>query len=418
MAENCAEERIGPLAGYRVLELGSTIAGPFCGRLLADFGAEVIKVEMLDGDSVRSMGKRKGKTELYATSIFRNKKVISLDLRQAEGQEVARALAKVCDVVVENFRPGTLERWSLGFEDFQRIRSDMIMVRISGFGQTGPYSGRPGFGIIGEAASGLRELTGDPDRPPARVAVSLTDYITGLYAAFGAVMAVLHRERTGEGQVVDAALYEAAFSFMEPFVPAFDQLGHVPTRAGPRLPGHAPNNLYSTADGRYIHIAAANQNLFRRLVTIMDRKDLLLDPRFATAFERGQNASEIDSIVGDWTSSYRLVDLERILIDEGGIPASRIFTLTDVFQDPHYEARGMLTRVPNAELGEIALASVVPKLSNSPGAISWAGKPAGSDTQDVLRDLAGLSDDRIAALERAGVIRCMGSKRSQTGNTT
>jgi crotonobetainyl-CoA:carnitine CoA-transferase CaiB-like acyl-CoA transferase len=271
----------------RVLELGSTVAGPFCGRLLADFGAEVIKVEAAEGDTVRSMGKRLDGRSLYAASIFRNKELISVDLRLPEGQEVVRKLVRSCDVVVENFRPGALERWNLGYDDLSKINPKLIMVRISGFGQTGPYSERPGFGVIGEALSGLRHITGDPDRPPARVAVSLTDYITGLYGAFGAVMAILAQRQTGRGQVIDTALYESAFSFMEPHIPAYDKLGVVAGRAGSKLPDSVPNNLYPTRDKAFIHIAAVGDPVFRRFATTMGRADLADDARFRGNLERG-----------------------------------------------------------------------------------------------------------------------------------
>ncbi|MFC2176780.1 CaiB/BaiF CoA transferase family protein [Actinomycetota bacterium] len=242
----------GPLSGYRVLELGSTVAGPFCGRLLADFGAEVIKVEPPTGDTVRSMGKRLEGRSLYAASILRNKQLIALDLRTEEGRDLIREMIVSCDVLVENFRPGTMERWGLGYEDLAELNPGLVMVRISGFGQDGPYSGRPGYGVIGEAMSGLRHLTGDPDRPPSRIAVSLTDYVTGLYAAFGATLALLGREKTGRGQVIDAALYESAFSFMEPWIPAFEKLGHIAGRSGSWLPESTPNNSLSDS-GRRVH---------------------------------------------------------------------------------------------------------------------------------------------------------------------
>ena len=248
----------GPLTGYRVLEIGSTIAGPFCGRLLADFGAEVIKAEAPGGDPVRTMGKHFHGRSLYAASIFRNKALISVDLQKPDGQDIIRNLAKLCDVIVENFRPGRLEEWGISYHQLSNINPTLIMVRISGFGQTGPYSRRPAYGVTSEAVSGLRHLTGDPDRPPSRVAVSMTDYITGLYAAFGTVLALLAREKTGHGQCIDAALYECAFSFMEPWIAAYEKLGHVQNRTGSRLPSSAPNNLYVSDDQQFIHVTAMN----------------------------------------------------------------------------------------------------------------------------------------------------------------
>lgn len=259
----------GPLTGMRVLEMGSTVAGPFCGRLLADFGAEVIKIEPADGDPVRTMGKHFGGRSLYAASIFRNKRLISVDLRRPEGRDIARSIALSCDVVVENFKPGTLEGWGLGWSDLSRANPRLVMVRISGFGQDGPYASRPGYGVICEAVSGLRHLTGDPDRPPSRVAVSMTDYITGLHAAFGAVMALMARGATGRGQYIDAALHECAFNFMEPWIPAYEKLGNVANRTGSRLAESAPNNLYPTGDGDFIHITAMADGLFRHLAKAM-----------------------------------------------------------------------------------------------------------------------------------------------------
>ena len=272
----------GPLAGYRVIELGSTVAGPFCGRLLADFGAEVIKVETAEGDPVRTMGKRFHGKSLYAASIFRNKSLIVVDLRRPEGQAIVADLAAKSDVLIENFRPGALERWGLGYEALSARNPGLVMVRISGFGQDGPYSQRAGYGVIGEAVSGLRHLTGDPDRPPARVAVSMTDYITGLYAAFGATLALLARGKTGRGQCIDAALYECAFSFMEPWIPAFEKLGHVANRCGSRLPESTPNNLYATGDGNFIHITAMGDAVFGRLVEAMGQPGLAQDPKYST----------------------------------------------------------------------------------------------------------------------------------------
>jgi crotonobetainyl-CoA:carnitine CoA-transferase CaiB-like acyl-CoA transferase len=395
----------GPLAGFRVLEMGSTIAGPFCGRLLADFGAEVIKVEQPEGDAVRSMGKRFRDKSLYAASIFRNKSLIALDLRAKAGQDIVKRLVPYCDVIVENFRPGGLEKWGLGYEDLRAVNPALVMVRISGFGQSGPYSARPGYGVTSEATSGLRHLTGDPDRPPARVAVSLTDYITGLYAAFGAVMALLSRMSSGEGQCVDAALYESAFSFMEPHVPAYAKLGLVATRAGSRLPDHTPNNLYATADEQFVHVTAGSDSIFKRLAEVMGQPELLADARFATAVERSRHEDEIDEIIAGWARRYSGVELEEALL-RAGIPAARIFTLADIFRDPHFAARGMLQTVPDEELDSVTVTGVVPKLSATPGEVRWSGRRLGQDTRAVLAQIAGFSEVEIDELAAAHVIRC------------
>jgi crotonobetainyl-CoA:carnitine CoA-transferase CaiB-like acyl-CoA transferase len=395
----------GPLAGYRVLEMGSTIAGPFCGRLLSDFGAEVIKVEPAEGDPVRTMGKQFADKSLYAGSIFRNKSLVVVDLRRPEGQEIARALARKCDAVVENFRPGALEKWGLGYEQLSALNPRLVMVRISGFGQSGPYSQRAGYGVIGEAVSGIRHVTGDPDRPPARVAVSMTDYITGLYAAFGATMALLAREKTGRGQYIDAALYECAFSFMEPWIAAYEKLGHVAGRMGSRLPESTPNNLYPTADGEYIHITAMADPVFRRLATAMSDGGLSTDPRFADALARSRNHAEIDQRIAAWTARHPLAELETIL-QAHDVPSTRIFTMADIFRDPHYAARGSIVNAPDDDIGSMSMAAVVPRLSATPGGVRHSGHRIGQDTRRVLHDVLGFDTERIDALARAGVVAC------------
>ncbi len=395
----------GPLAGYRVLELGSTVAGPFCGRLLADFGAEVIKVEAADGDPVRSMGKRYRGKSLWAASIFRNKALIGIDLRKPQGQELVRKLAAKCDFLIENFRPGSLEAWGLGYEELVKINPGLIMIRISGYGQTGPYRERPGYGVICEAVSGIRHITGDPDRPPGRIATSTTDYITGLYAAFGAMLALEARRKTGKGQVIDAALYEGAFSFMEPHVAAFEKLGTVAMRAGSRLPGNTPNNLYPTADQQYIHITAASDAVFKRTAKAIGEPALADDARFATALARAEHEDAIDDIITGWTLQHTCAEIEK-LMHAAAVPAARIYTMADIFADPHYAARGMLAQVPDDDLGTVTMADVVPKLSATPGAIRHSGHRVGQDTRKVLEEIAGLSTAEIAALESSHVITC------------
>ena len=398
-----------PLTGYRVLEIGSTVAGPFCGRMLADFGAEVIKIEPPDGDPVRTMGKQFDGHSLYAASIFRNKKLISLDLHREEGREIVRALAAKCDVLVENFKPGTLEKWGLGWEVLSHLNPGLVMVRISGFGQDGPYSRRPGYGVVCEAVSGLRHLTGDPDRPPSRVGVSMTDYIAGLHGAYGVVMALMARARTGRGQVIDAALYECAFNFMEAWIPSYDKLGFVPNRTGARLIGSTPNNLYPTSDGSYIHITAMADNLFRRLLVAMGEPGLAEDERFAEHVSRNEHHAELDEIISRWTSKRPLAELEAIL-QQAEVPATRIFTMEDIFNDPHYSARGAIVAPADDNLGRVAMANVVPRLSATPGAVRHAGRDIGQDSREVLRELLGFADTKIDALTRAGVIASKGSK--------
>lgn len=393
----------GPLAGYRVLELGSTVAGPFCGRLLGDFGAEVIKVEPREGDAVRTMGKQFAGKSLYAASILRNKSLVAIDLRTPAGQVIVREIAARCDVVIENFRPGGLEKWGLGYEQLAALHPKVVMVRISGFGQTGPYSQRAGYGVISEAVSGMRHVTGDPDRPPTRTAVSLTDYITGLYGAFGAVMALLECLKSGRGQFIDAALYECAFSFMEPWIPAYEKLGHVASRCGSRLPESTPNNLYPTADGGYIHITAMADGVFRRLTTAMGSPEIASDSRYSSAIARSQNHEAIDGLIAEWTSTLELAYLERVL-ETHDVPATRIFTMADIFRDPHYRHRQAIVAAHDDDLGSVAMAQVVPRLSLTPGAVMHSGHRIGQDTRRVLRDLLHYSDERLQELAAAGTI--------------
>jgi crotonobetainyl-CoA:carnitine CoA-transferase CaiB-like acyl-CoA transferase len=402
--------------------MGSTVAGPFCGRLLADFGAEVIKVEAPGGDIVRTMGAGSHPKSLYAASIFRNKALISIDLRDERGRGIVRDLAATCDVMIENFKPGRLEEWGLGHERLSVANPGLILVRISGFGQTGPYSGRGGYGVIGEAFSGLRHITGDPDRPPARAATSLTDYISGLYGAFGAVLALLGRGRDGRGQVIDVSLFESAFSFMEPWIPAYDQLGHVAGRMGSRLPGSAPNNLYPTADHEFVHITAVSDALFLSLCRVLGDADLAQDERFSSAESRVAHHEALDDRIAAWTSSLRLSELEESLL-AAEIPASRIFTMADIFADPHYQARESIVRVSDPDLGSIALAGVVPRLSETPGVVRHTGRSVGEDTTHVLTSMLGLDQETVHALEEAGVINCGGdaasrSQRTETGGSS
>lgn len=407
-------EMSGPLAKYRVLELGSLVAGPFCGSFFADFGAEVIKVEQIEGDPVRAMGDRVGGKSLYAASIMRNKRLISVDLRAPEGQQIIRELAARSDVVIENFRPGVLEKWGLGYEDLRQLNPSLVMVRISGFGQNGPYASRPGYGVIGEAVSGLRYLIGDPDRPPARVALPLTDYVAGMYAAMGALVALLHRENTGEGQCVDASLFEAAFSFLRSEVPSYDKLRKIATRAGSRLPGHVPSNLYRTRDGGFIHISAANNSLFRRLMNAIGRPELADDPRFSGPVERVKNEDQLDSIIAEWVKEQELDAVERLLID-AEVVASRVYTVADIFRDPHFQAREMLVRVPDDELDVLVVPGVVPKLSRTPGRIFRTGGANGRDTEEVLLEHTSLTLDDIRTLEEKGVIHQSETTRTDNG---
>jgi crotonobetainyl-CoA:carnitine CoA-transferase CaiB-like acyl-CoA transferase len=372
--------------------------------LFADFGAEVIKVEPAEGDALRSMGRRAKGKSLYAASLLRNKSLISLDLRTTEGQALVRTLVASCDVVVENFRPGTLEKWGLGYEDLVKVNSKLVMVRISGYGQSGPYKGRAGYGVICESVGGLRHLIGDPDRPPARVSVALTDYVAGLYGFAGGVLALLNCRATGIGQCVDAALYEAAFSLMEQHIAAYEHLGIVPKRTG-AASGGGVNNLYPTKDDEVIHIAANGGGVFKRLCAVLQRLDLLEDARFNSAALRNKNREALDCVIASWTRLHTLRELEEKL-HSAAVPASRIYTLADIFQDPHYRARETIVKVCDEDLGAVALSAVVPRLSATPGSIRHSGRRVGEDTAAVLTSLANLTADDVEGLQTRKVIYC------------
>ena len=399
-----ASHHPGPLAGYRILELCSTIAGPACGRIFADFGAEVIKIEPLEGDSVRSLGYHEGDVSLYAASILRNKKSVAIDIKSQQGRDLLLELAKQSDALLENFRPGTLERLGLGYETLSDLNPRLVLIRISGYGQDGPYSQKAGYGAICEATAGVREMTGDPDRPPARVALAMTDYMTAVYAALGGVMALLAREKTGKGQVVDAALYESSFSMMESVITAYDRLGVVPTRTGSRLQSTAPNNLYIARDGAYVLVTANNDKVFARLAIAMGRPELTQDPRFATIRERATYVDEIDVEVGQWVASQPAKVIQDIL-DKAAVPVAMVNRISDIFEDPHFRARQMLVEVDHPVLSKLTMLGITPKLSSTPGAIRHAGPSLGADTGTVLRETLGLSDLDIEALADARVIK-------------
>jgi crotonobetainyl-CoA:carnitine CoA-transferase CaiB-like acyl-CoA transferase len=397
-------EQGGPLKGIRVLELCNTFAGPACGRMFADFGAEVIKVEPPEGDPVRQMGTFHEGVSLQAISIQRGKHSIVLDLKNPQGKQVLRDLLRDADVLIENNRPGVMERLGFGWDAVHAINPRVVMVRISGYGQTGPNANRPGYGAICDAFSGVRELTGDPDRPPSRVALATTDYLTAVYSAFGAMMALFHRQHSGQGQLVDAALYETSFSMMEGAVPAFDKLGLVPTRQGPNLPNVAPNSLYPTSDG-YVLIAANNGPTWERLARAIERLDLLVDARFESVYQRGQNAAALDVLIAQWTREHTGPEVEAIMLRHE-VPCSRVFTMADVFRDPHFAARNMLLNVPHPVLGSTRQQGIVPKLSDTPGSVRWSGPEIGADSVHVLSEVLGYSASAIQVLIDAGAVVC------------
>jgi len=389
----------GPLAGLRVVEICSTIAGPACARLLGDFGADVIKIEPPEGDPVRQMGQHVGDVSLYAASILRNKQSITLDLKSAAGLHIAHELIARADILVENNRPGVMERLGLGYDALSARNPGLVMVRISGYGQSGPYAARPGYGAICEAVGGVRHMTGDPDRPPARVALATTDYLSSVYAAFGAMAAIRARSITGCGQVVDVALYEAAFTQLEPIVPAHEKLGVVPMREGSNLPSMAPNSSYPTADEGWVLIAANSQAIWRRLVALMQQPQLLTDPRFETIQARGRpdNMKAIDTLIANWTCGFHGPELEAML-REAEVPCSRVYTIADIYADPHFASREMLRQVPHPVLGHTTQAGVVPRFSATPGGIRHSGPEVGAESLAILRNELGLDDAAIQTL--------------------
>lgn len=378
-------EATGPLRGLLVIEICSTIAGPACTRLMGDFGADVIKIEPPEGDPVRQMGQHVADVSLYAASLLRNKKSVVLDLKNPEDLLVAKTMIERADILVENNRPGVMERLGLGYDELSKTNPGLVMVRISGFGQTGPYAPRPGYGAICEAVGGVRHMTGDPDRPPARVALATTDYLTSTYAAFGALAALREKDKTGLGQVVDVALYETAFTQMEPIVPAYEKHGTVPKREGPNLPRMAPNSLYPTKDDSYILIAANSNPTCERLMQAMGRLDLMQLPEFASIRARGEhaNARALDQIIAEWTRQHLCTDLANIL-EAVGVPNTRVYTIADIYQDPHFLERNMLVKVPHPKIGHTTQMGVVPRLSRTPGSIRHTGHELGQDTTDVL----------------------------------
>jgi formyl-CoA transferase/succinyl-CoA--D-citramalate CoA-transferase len=387
----------------RVLELGSFIAGPFAGQLLGDYGADVIKVEAPgDGDPMRRWGVTLDGDSLWWPAIGRNKRSITLDLRQARGRELVLGLAARCDVVLENFRPGVLERWGLDYPALARVNPRVVLVHISGFGQTGPLAGQAGFGSVGEAMGGIRHTTGSPDRAPARAGISLGDALASVFGVIGTLSALLAARERGTGQEVDVAIYEAVAALMESTMADYELGGVVRTRSGSVLPGVAPSNVYPAADGAEVVVAANADGVFARLCKAMDRPDLATDPRFATHDARGTNLAELDELVGAWTATLPCDEVLAVL-DEHGVPAGRIFTAPDMLRDPHYLAREMVQRVTSCQGWEVPMAGVVPRFSATPGSIRHAGPRLGEHTDQVLAELLGLDATELAELRASGV---------------
>ena len=394
----------GPLTGVKVLELGTLIAGPLCARMLADFGAEVIKIEAPEGgDQLRQWRKMHDGTSLWWYVQARNKKSVTLNLRAPEGQEIVRRLACDADIVVENFRPGALEKWNIGWPQLSAVNPRLVMVRLSGFGQDGPYRDRPGFGVVAESMGGMRYVTGYPDRPPVRLGISIGDSIAALHGVIGAMMALHQRNvNGGKGQYVDVALYEAVFNMMESLVPEFDVLGFKRERAGNELPGITPSNTYATRDGKFVIIGANNDSIFKRLMTAIGRADLANDPSLATNAGRVPRARELDRAIETWTKEH---DLDAVLeaLEQADVPSGRVYDAEDIMNDAHYAARKVIEQWKLPDGTPMKIPGVVPKLSETPGATRWLGPTLGAHTAEVLATL-GYDEVQQADLEARGVI--------------
>jgi len=397
-----------PLAGLRVLELGQLIAGPFAAKTLADFGADVIKIEPPGtGDPLRKWRLLKDGTSVWWQVQSRNKRSLALDLKDREAQAIVRKLAVESDVLIENFRPGAMEGWDLGPEALLELNPRLVMLRVSGYGQTGPYRDRPGFGVVAEAMGGLRHLTAEPGRVPVRVGISLGDTLAALHGVIGILMALQERQHSGRGQVIDVALYEAVFNCMESLLPEYSAFAAVRGAAGSALPGIAPSNAYLCRDGGYALIAGNGDSIFRRLMTVIDRTDLAADPQLADNAGRVARVAELDAAISAWTARRGVAEVLTTL-DHASVPAGKIYTVADIAADPHYQARGMLQSITMDDGAPLLVPGVVPKLSRTPGG-HWRNAPGiGQDTDAVLAEI-GLTREQIAELKRRGVVASIGN---------
>jgi formyl-CoA transferase len=402
-ADGSATPAPAALAGLKVLELGQLIAGPFAAKTLADFGAEVIKIEPPGtGDPLRKWRLLKNGTSVWWQVQSSNKRSLALDLRTPEGQDVVRKLALEADVLVENFRPGAMEGWNLGPDELLAANPKLIVLRISGYGQTGPYRNRPGFGVVAEAMGGLRHLTAEPGRVPVRVGVSIGDTLAALHGVIGILLALQHRHASGRGQIIDVALYEAVFNCMESLLPEYSAFGAVRGAAGSALPGIAPSNAYRCQDGAYALIAGNGDSIFRRLMILIGREDLANDPSLADNAGRVARVAEIDEVISAWTAQ-RSVNDALAALDSVSVPAGRIYSVADIASDPHYRAREMLLDVQLDDGSSLTLPGIVPKLSATPGSHRRNAPTLGQDTGEVLREI-GLTEAQIAALRERGIV--------------
>ena len=391
-----------PLSKLKVVEMGQLIAGPFAAKTLADFGADVIKIETLkEGDALRKWRLLKDGTSIWWQVQSRNKKSLSLDLRKAEAQDIVRTLVKEADVLIENFRPGTLENWGLDPEKLLQLNPKLIVLRISGYGQTGPYRDKPGFGVVAEAMGGLRHLTAEPGRVPVRVGISIGDTLASLHGVIGILLALQERHNSGKGQIIDIALYEAVFNCMESLLPEYSAFGEVRQAAGSALPGIAPTNAYQCADGGYVLVAGNGNSIFKRLMTVIGREDLGNDPQLENNDGRVKRVAELDQAIGEWAKTVITTKALEAL-DSVSVPAGKIYTVADIANDPHYKARENIQTIQMQDGTKLDVPGVIPKLSRTPGSIKTLAPDIGQNTDEILKSI-GLSDDQVASLKERGI---------------
>jgi formyl-CoA transferase len=392
-----------PLANLKVVEMGQLIAGPFAAKTLADFGADVIKIEPPSvGDALRKWRLLKDGTSVWWQVQSRNKRSLSLDLKQAEAQDIVRTLIGEADVLIENFRPGTLEGWGLDPEKLIELNPKLIVLRISGYGQTGPYRDKPGFGVVAEAMGGLRHLTAEPGRVPVRVGISIGDTLASLHGVIGILLALQERHSSGKGQIIDIALYEAVFNCMESLLPEYSAFGEVRQAAGSALPGIAPSNAYLCSDGGYVLVAGNGDSIFKRLMKAIGRDDLAADPQLENNEGRVKRVAELDQIIGEWAKTVS-TDKALELLDSVSVPAGRIYTVADIAKDPHYRARENIHTIQMQDGSKLEVPGVIPKLSRTPGSIRTLAPDVGGNTDEILNSI-GLSDEQVASLKERGVV--------------
>jgi len=399
-----SEEATGPLQGLRMIEMGQLLAGPFCGQLMGDFGAEIIKIEQPTvGDPMRQWGRELvNGSSLWWPILARNKKCITLNARVPEGQEIIKELVGKSDFLLENFRPGTLERWNLGYDVLSQVNEGLIMIRVSGYGQTGPYSHKAGYAAVGEAMGGLRNVIGDPSTPPSRAGISIGDTLAATFGCLGALMALHNRHVTGKGQVVDSSIYEAVFAMMESIVSEYDKTGYIRERTGSILPQVAPSNIYDAKDGQFL-IAANQDTVFKRLCAAMGQPELGDDERYATHGARGERQTELDNLINEW-SKTKTTDELAALMDEHGVPSGKIFKAPDMLEDEHFKAREAIISIMDKHVGEMKMQNTFPKFSRTPGNVRWTGPDHGEHNEEVYKGLLGFTDKQIGDYKEKGII--------------